>query len=135
MTKTLIIITIVVAVALGGWKMFEYWDKVQDEKDTEAKTAAATVVNPDYLGGLPPTYIDSLHAAQQAGPDALGNWLKAYGNVVQDPRKAWIQLDYVLMITRSNPQEAKRIFNEVRDRTPPNSPVWPRIHDLEKTFQ
>jgi hypothetical protein len=135
MTKTLIIIAIVVAVALGGWQMFEYWDKVQNEKDTEAKNAAAAVVNPDQLSGVPYNYEASLKAAQQQGPDALGNWLKAYGNNIQDPRKAWVQLDYVLMIARSNPQEAKRVFSEVRDRTLPTSPVWPRVHDLEKSFQ
>ena len=39
------------------------------------------------------------------------------------------------MITRDNPQEAKRIFDEVKDRTPPTSPVWPRIHELEKSYQ
>jgi hypothetical protein len=135
MTKALIIIVIVVAVALGGWQLFEYWEKVQDEKDTQQKNAAAAVVNPDALQGLPNGYDASLRAAQQQGTAALGNWLKVYGPAVQDPRKAWIQLDYVLLITRDNPQEAKRIFNEVKDRTPPSSPVWPRMHDLEKSYQ
>jgi hypothetical protein len=135
MTKTLIIIVIVVAVALGGWQLFEYWQKVQDEKDADAKNAAAAVVNPDSLPGLPQGYDVSLHAAQQQGADALGNWLKLYGPAVQDPRKAWIQLDYVLLLTRQNPQEAKRVFNEVKDRTLPTSPVWPRLHDMEKSYQ
>jgi hypothetical protein len=135
MTKTLIIIVIAVAVGLGGWQLFEYWQKVQDEKDTQEKTAAAAVVNPDALAGLPNGLDVSLHAAQQQGADALGNWLKAYGNVVQDPRKAWIQLDYVLLITRQNPQEAKRVFNEVKDRILPSSPVWPRLHEMEKSYQ
>lgn len=135
MTKALIIITIVVAVGLGAWQLLEYWDKVQNEKDTDTRNAAAAVVTPDSLSGLPYGYDASLKAAQQQGADALGTWLKNYGANVQDPRKAWIQLDYVLMIARSNPQEAKRVFNEVKDRTLPNSPVWPRIHDMEKTFQ
>jgi len=135
MTKTLIIIVIVVAVALGGWQLFDYWQKVADEKEADAKTAAAAVVTGDSLSGLPYQYDASLKAAQQQGVDALGNWLKLYGNYVQDPRKAWIQLDYVLLLTRQNPQEAKRVFNEVKDRTLPNSPVWPRIHDMEKSYQ
>jgi hypothetical protein len=135
MIKTLIIILIVVAVGFGGWQLFEYWNQVQNEKDTDAKNAAAAVVNPDQLSGLPYGYDTSLHAAEQQGADALGNWLKLYGANVQDPRKAWIQLDYVLLLARSNPQEAKRVFNEVKDRTLPTSQVWPRIHDMEKTFQ
>jgi hypothetical protein len=136
MTKTLIIVAVVVAVAFGGWQLFEYWEKVQDEKQADARNAAAhTITNPQSLPGMPPTYENSLQAAQQQGSAALGNWLKVWGPGVQDPRKAWIQLDYVLLISRENPQEAKRIFNEVRDRTPPSSPVWPRVHELEKSFQ
>jgi len=92
-------------------------------------------VTPESLSGLPYQYEASLKAAQQQGADALGNWLKLYGPAVQDPRKAWIQLDYVLLLTRQNPQEAKRVFNEVKDRTLPNSPVWPRIQSMEKSYQ
>lgn len=136
MTKTIIIIAIVIAVAAGGYQLFEYWERVDDEKDTQQKNAASSVVNPDSLPGLPNGYDVSLRAVQQQGSAAaLGNWLKSYGPAVQDPRKAWIQLDYVLLITRENPQEAKRIFNEVKDRTPPSSPVWPRMHELEKSYQ
>src|SRR4051812_22976311 len=135
MTKVLITIAIIVVVALGGWQIFEYWEKVQNEKENEQKQAASSVVNPDALPGLPQAWDASLKAAQQHGAAALGNWLKTYGRGVQDPRKAWIELDYVLMITRDNPQEAKRIFADVKDRTPPTSPVWPRIHDLEKSYQ
>jgi len=135
MTKTLIIILIVVAVGLGAWQLFDYWQKVENEKDADAKNAAAAVVTPESLSGLPYQYEASLKAAQQQGADALGNWLKLYGPAVQDPRKAWIQLDYVLLLTRQNPQEAKRVFNEVKDRTLPNSPVWPRIQSMEKSYQ
>jgi hypothetical protein len=40
-----------------------------------------------------------------------------------------------LLITRSDPAEAKKIFAEVKQRTPPSSPIWPRIAELEKTYQ
>ena len=135
MTKALIIAVIVVAVALGGWQLFEYWERVDNEKFEAQKHAASSVVNPENLPGLPQGYDTSLRAAQQQGAAGLANWLKVWGPGVQDPRKAWIQLDYVLLIARDNPQEAKRIFTEVKDRTPPSSPVWPRVHDLEKSFQ
>jgi hypothetical protein len=135
MTKALITIAIVAIVALGAWQIYEYWEKVQDEKEIAKQQAASSVVNPDALPGLPQGWDDSLRAAKQGGATTLGNWLKTYGPSVQDPRKAWIQLDYVILISRDNPQEAKRIFSEVRDRTPPTSPIWPRIHDLEKSYQ
>jgi hypothetical protein len=135
MTKALITIAIVAIVALGGWQLFEYWEKVQDDKLAAEKQAASSVVNPDALPGLPQGWDTSLRIAQQQGATALGTWLKTYGPKVQDPRKAWIELDYVVMITRDKPQEAKRLFAEVKDRTLPNSPVWPRIHDLEKSYE
>ena len=135
MTKVLITIAIIAVVALGGWQLFDYWEKVQDDKLTAQKQAASAQVNPDALPGLPQGWDTSLRNAEQQGATALGNWLKTYGAKVQDPRKAWIELDYVLLITRDNPQEAKRIFAEVKDRTSPSSPVWPRIHELEKSYQ
>jgi hypothetical protein len=135
MTKGIIIVAVVILVALGGWKMFEYWEKVQDDKEVAQQQAAATNVNPDSLPGLPQGWDVSLRAAQQQGPTALGNWLKTYGPRIQDPRKAWIQLDYVLLVTRDNPQEARQIFNEVKDRTPPTSPIWPRIQQFQKSYQ
>jgi hypothetical protein len=135
MIKGIIIFAVIVAVALGGWQLFEYWEKLQDQKQAAQQQAASTEVNPDALPGLPQGWDTSLHAAEQQGATALGNWLKTYGPGVKDPRKAWIELDYVLMITRENPQEAKRIFADVRDRTPPTSPVWPRIHELEKSYE
>lgn len=135
MTKILISIVIIVAVGMGVWQIFEYWERVQDEKETAKKQAASSEVNPDALPGLPQGWEASLKGAQANGAPALANWLKTYGSKIQDPRKAWIQLDYVLLITRDNPREAKQIFADVRDRTPPTSPVWPRIHQLEKSYQ
>ena len=135
MTKALITISIIAVVVLGGWQLFDYWEKVQDDKLAAQKQAASAQVNPDSLPGLPQGWDTSLRNAEQQGATALANWLKTYGAKVQDPRKAWIELDYVLLITRDNPQEAKRIFAEVKDRTSPSSPVWPRIHKLEKSYE
>lgn len=135
MTKALLTIAIVAIVGLGAWYIFEYWQKVDAEKASDQKQAESTQVNPDTLPGLPDGWDTSLHAAEQGGASALGNWLKIYGNGVHDPRKAWIQLDYVVMITRDNPGEAKRLFGDVKDRTDPKSPVWPRIQAMQKTYE
>ena len=133
--KALIIIAIVVIVALGAWQLFDYWQKVEDEKVTAQKQAASDVVNPDALPGLPQGWDGSLHAAEQQGSAALGNWLKTYGPSVQDPRKAWIELDYCVAISRDDPAEARRVFALVKGRLPPSSPVWPRVKQLEKTYE
>jgi hypothetical protein len=65
----------------------------------------------------------------------LRNWLKAYDRQIKDPRKAWIELDYCVLVAREDPAEARRVFASVKDRMPASSPVWPRIKQLEKTYQ
>src|SRR5579871_1818792 len=134
MIKTFIIIVVVAAVGFGGWELYTYWLNVQDEKAAAAKEAAARAVDLNNLPGLPGELQDSLQAAEQHGAVSLGGWLKLYDARIQDPRKAWVELDYVVMITRDNPKEARRLFGEVKDRTLPNSPVWPRIQGMEKTY-
>ncbi len=95
MIKTIIVVVVIVAVALGGWQLWTYWLKVQDDKALQEKQSAASVVDANNLPGLPDGLQSSLDAAERGGATALGNWLNAYGRRVQDPRKASVQLDYV----------------------------------------
>jgi hypothetical protein len=39
------------------------------------------------------------------------------------------------MIARDNPAEARRIFAEVKKRTPEKSPIMPRIKKLEDAYK
>jgi hypothetical protein len=134
MTTKLIAIAIVALLLFGGYKVFMYYDQVKNEREEEKKQAAAALVVGDSLEGLPQSLEASLQAAQTQGVAGLRNWLKAFGQSVQDPRKAWIELDYVVLLARENPAEARKIFAEVKERTPPSSPVWPRIKQLQATF-
>jgi hypothetical protein len=133
MTK-LITAVIIALFLFGGWHLFLYWERVKNEEEATRKEAAAALVAGNQLPGLPFQLEESLQKAQQSA-EGMRNWLKAYGAAVQDPRKAWIELDYVLLVSRENPAEAKRVFAEVRDRTPASSPVHRRIKELEKTYQ
>jgi len=135
MTTKLIAALIIVAVLYGGWNLFLYWDKVKNEKESIRKEEAAAVVTENSLPGLPYGLEQSLQAAKRQGAASLKNWLKTYGNSVQDPRKAWIELDYCVMIARDDPAEARRVFATVRERTGPASPVWPRIKQLAPTYE
>ena len=65
----------------------------------------------------------------------MRNWLKAYRPYLSDPRLAAIELDYVVLVGASDLKEARQIFAAVKQRTPTNSPVYPRIKQLEKTYQ
>ena len=138
MTKVIAAV-ILILVLWGGWKLFFYWESVKNEQETQKKQAVAAQTMGDALPGIPPqnggALENSLRKARGEGTAAMSAWLKAYGNLVQDPRKAWIELDYCLMLARQDPSEARRIFASVKKRTPQNSPVWPRIKELEKTFE
>ena len=133
MTK-LIWALIIVVVIFCGWQLFQYWEKVDNEEATKKREAAA-MLNPAALPGVPPELEQSYQTAQQHGAAALRNWLKAHDKVVQDPRRAWIELDICVGITRDDPAEARRIFKAVRDRTPPKSPIQPRLKQLESSYE
>ena len=135
MTK-LIAALIIAAVLFVGYQLFLYWDRVMNEEEAARKEAAAKVITRgDQLQGLPYQLEKVYQNAESQGAPGLRVFLKNYGNSVQDPRKAWIELDYCQAISRENPAEAKRIFAEVKGRLPANSPVTPRIKRLERTFQ
>ena len=133
MTK-LIWAFIIIVVIFCGWQLFQYWEKVENEERTRKKEAAA-VLNPIYLPGLPQQLDQSYQHALQQGNAAMRNWLKAYGPALQDPRKAWIELDFCVAITREDPAGARRLFKAVKDRTPPSSPIQPRLKQLEKSYE
>jgi hypothetical protein len=133
MTK-IIAAVIIAAVLYGGWELFFYWERVKNEEEDQKKHSVAVAVQPESLPGLPPELDNTLRAAQNQGVEGLKGFLKVYGNRLQDPRKAWIELDYCQMVARENTAEAKRVFAEIKQRTPHNSPVWPRIQQLEKTY-
>ena len=134
MTKLIAAFIIIVAL-FGGYHLFLYWERVKNEEETQKKQAVAAAVQGENLPGLPPGLEPSLKAAQQSSPAAFRKWLKTYDKALQDPRKAWIELDYCVAIAREDPSEARRAFAEVKKRTPPSSPVWPRVKALEKTYK
>jgi hypothetical protein len=134
MTK-LIAVVIIALVLFGGWELFFYWERVKNEEEDQKKQATATAVVPERLAGMPSELESSLKSAENLGATGLKNWLKVYGPKLQDPRKAWIELDYCLLVSNSDPSQARRVFAEVKNRTPQSSPVWPRIKQLERTFE
>ena len=62
-------------------------------------------------------------------------WLKANAQSVEDPRRAWLELDFCVAVAREDPAEARRVFAQVKERIGPASPVWPRMKELEKTYE
>ena len=134
MTK-LIAAVIIVLVLCGVWQLFVYWEKVKNEEETKQKQNAAAMVLGDQLPGLPYQLEQSLQDARKRGAAGLRNWLKLHGQSVEDPRKAWIELDFCVAVAREDTAEARRVFAGVKERIGPASPVWPRMKELEKTYE
>lgn len=134
--KVLISILIVLAVVFTGWKVFDYYRQVEGEKQGEGANSGLDV-SPRSLPGLPKELERPLAEVTKKGPGALKDWLEQAkaNNLIKDPRLAWVELDYVLMVVRENPVEAKRVFLSVQDRVDESSPVYPRVKSLEKSFQ
>ena len=87
------------------------------------------------LPGMPASLESSLAAAQAQGPKTLRRWIDYYGPNIADPRLASIELDYVVMVSREDMAEARRVFADVKARTPTNSPVHARIKRLQEAYE
>jgi hypothetical protein len=133
MTK-LISILIILVVSFCGYHFYQYCVTVRDQEETKLREEAATF-RPENLAGLPTELEPTLRAAMERGPATFSAWLKNYGARVQDPRKAWIELEYAKAIARENPAEARKVYAEVKGRISESSPVWPHVKALEKALQ
>ena len=134
--KTLISILILLAVGFGGWKVWEYYQRSSQEGVLSEQDAGGADVRPEQLSGLPYQLEQKLRDAKAAGPETFRKFIEGLKQFpeVKDPRLAWIELDYVVMVGVTNPIEARKIFAAVKKRTPADSPVYPRVRALEKTY-
>jgi hypothetical protein len=135
--KTLMAILIVLVVGIGAYKIYEHWNAVKERGLLEEKAAAGADIDPETLQGMPWQLLVKLREAQAGGPDLLKRFLDECTRFpdVKDPRLAWVQLDYAVMISSKDPVEAKKIYAQVKQRTPPDSPIWPRLRQLAKTYE
>ncbi|MEY4388273.1 MAG: hypothetical protein RLY20_3556 [Verrucomicrobiota bacterium] len=134
MTK-LISIFVILVVLFCGWKLVGYYQKVTEENEKQAKQESGADFRPENLTGMNWNLQPSLEAATKNGGTAMRDWLKTFGGQIQDPKKAWVEMDCSLALLRTDPNDAKRIFKGVKDRTATNSPIYFRVRQLEKTFE
>ena len=126
--KVLITLVLIIGLYLLGKGMFEGYQKQERAKDPKQQNTS------NVLEGLPPQFEESLAVAQAQGAPALKAWLQKYGHYARDPRLAEIQLDYVVLVSRTNPAEAKQFFQAVKNRTSKTSPLYDRVKRLEPTY-
>lgn len=129
--KALITLVLIVGFYLLGKTIFEGY-QAHERKTNPQQQQKDAVAN--VLEGLPSQFEPSLAAAQAQGAPALKAWLAKYGQYARDPRLAEIQLDYVVLVSRTNPAEAKQFFQAVKQRTPKTSPLYERVKRLEPTY-
>jgi len=136
--KALISIVLIIAALLGLKELHRYWQDMKARRKAESTApgeVAPVAADPSALRGMLPALEPSLQAAKKQGAASLEAWMRQYRAYVSDPKLAAIELDYVVLAGAKNFTEAKEVFAAVKQRTPTNSPVYPRIKQLEKTFQ
>lgn len=133
--KALIAIVIIVAAAMGGWKIYSHWLDLKEKEKEKKKTEEVQTVAATQLPGMVPQLEPFLEAAQRQGASGLRQFLTKYKKTIADPRLASIELDYVVLVANDDPAEARKTFARVKQRIPRESPVYARIKQLEKAYQ
>ena len=135
--KILITILVILGIGVGAYKLFDYWDTTnQDQAVTKAAADGSDIIETE-LPGMPFTLEQKYGQLKAKGASGLKEFLDAYGKApkFQDPRKAWVELDYAVMIAGSDPVEAKKIYADVKSRIKTNAPIYRRIRAMQNTFE
>jgi hypothetical protein len=125
---------IILVVGYLAYLLFLQWQKAESDHAARRTEEVAAVVNGDSLPGMPYQLDPAYRAAKSRGAAAFQAWFVANERQLADPRKAWIQWELCVAMTRENPSEARKIYADLQSRVPPSSPVWPKVKELEKTF-
>lgn len=133
MTKAIWVLIILV-VGYIGYLLFQQWDKARLEHAGQKPEQAAALATGDSLAGMPYQLDAGYRAAKASGAANFRTWFNTNEKLLADPRKAWIELELCVAMTRDNPAEAKKIYAAVKGRVPPSSPVYGKVKELEKTF-
>jgi hypothetical protein len=127
--KALITIVLILGLYWVGRSISNQYKAKQAEQNPAAQPVAAAP-----LEGMPSQLEASLQAAESKGAPILKAWLEHNRKYIRDPRLAEIELNYVVLVSRTNPQEAKQVFQSVKRRTSKSSPLYDRIKRLEATY-
>lgn len=127
-------VAILLMLGFAGWRFAAYYREVSRPIEQRSNRWEQTSP-PAEPPGMPSALEPSLAAAKAKGASEFKKWLWQYRRYVQEPRLSEIELDYVIMAGRSDPEEARRVFAIVRKRNGKSSPLAARIQKLSKTYQ
>ena len=113
------------------------YDAVKKKETATEQTSqpAPAPVPSSSLEGMPYQLQASLDAAEAQGPAALKRWIAANQRYLRDPKLGDIELDLAVALMRQNIAEARTIYQNVKSRTPANSPLQGRLKKLSKSFE
>jgi hypothetical protein len=120
----------VIIIAMAVIKLWDYYNPSNPDGGTVAPPAAVS----GPCSGLAPERQREVEGAKKRGRQAFKMLLDRYKaqRLVIDPALACLELDYVVMVSQFDPVEAGKVFSDVDQRTPANSPVRERIDQLKK---
>jgi hypothetical protein len=130
--RQVLTILMVIGLIWAGAKFKAYFSQRMAEQ--QAKLEGPPRTAPGKLPGLDPSLEASLETAKKAGADGVRDWLRLHRSEVEDPRLAEIDLDYVVLVGRSNPGEAKRVLRAVKPRVAAGTPLHKRLLQLEQVY-
>lgn len=127
-------VAILLLLGFAGWRFAAYYREVNrqiEERNNHWEQTSAPAESPR----MSPALESSLAAAKTRGASEFKKWIRQYRQYVQEPRLSEIELNYVIIVGRSDPVEARRVFAAVRKRNGKSSPLAARIQKLAKTYQ
>jgi hypothetical protein len=132
MLKQILTVIFIAAAVYVGIKFSAYFRKSLQE--AEQKVEGPPRYAPGKLPGLPAELEPAFEEAEKRGLDGLRDFLRQHRSEIEDPRLADIQMDYVVLVGRANPAEARRVLADIRPRLAATSRAYKRFEQLEKVY-
>ena len=132
MLKQILTVIFIAIAVYVGIKFSAYFQKRLQE--AEQKTEGPPLYAPGKLPGLPAELEPAYEEAKAHGLDGLREFLRQHRPEIEDPRLADIQMDYVVLVGRDNPAEARRVLDDIRQRLGPTSSAYKRFQQLQQVY-
>ena len=126
---------IIIGLSLGAWQIYQYLGHVQNHRRRPLRRRAPGRTG-EELSGLPSALEPAWAGADSMARPACGNSWPLTADAIKDPRRASIELDYVVL-ARGEQSRAKPagFLPKCKERLTPESPVYDRMKKLEKTYE
>lgn len=130
--KFFLTLLLVALITWGGWHFWSYINHKMSAMKAEERGESGPA--PGKLPGMSAEMESSYEEAKRGGAETLARWLNRHRDQIRDPRLADIEMDYVVLVGRTNQAEARRVLDGIRLRVKPPSPAYRRFQQLDKAY-